>query len=159
MEELDFQPTNFAVAPGDSHYCELKCSLSTPGEFDSELKFYSDAPFDSWYVVDVHGVISQGKALDADAIPAVFTASPNPFNPCTVFTFGLPRSGRASVGIYDIRGRQVRSLETQLEAGRHEAVWDGTGTAGNRVASGVYLCYLTLDGVRLYAPLRVTMLK
>jgi hypothetical protein len=68
-------------------------------------------------------------------------AWPNPFNPVTTIGFELDVRGPASLRIYDASGRLVKTLENGLfDAGLHEAVWNGTGDAGQRVSSGVYLC-------------------
>ena len=45
--------------------------------------------------------------------------------------------------VYDISGRLVQVLEdSEIEAGRHTAVWDGRDREGRSVASGVYFCRL-----------------
>ena len=64
---------------------------------------------------------------------------PNPFNPVTNIVFDLPVKGEISLKIYDVRGRQVTSLEeTVLPAGRYEYIWDGKNGSGRPVGSGVY---------------------
>ncbi|MBK7702255.1 MAG: hypothetical protein IPI34_04845 [bacterium] len=63
--------------------------------------------------------------------------APYPFNPSTVIRFSLPQAGPVSLRIYDVRGRQVRSLvEGNREAGAHSVVWDGRDDRGGN-ASGV----------------------
>jgi len=66
---------------------------------------------------------------------------PNPFNPGTTIRFGLPVQDRVSLKVYDLLGREVRSLlnDVTLEKGFHTASWDGRDGGGNSVASGVYL--------------------
>ncbi len=47
--------------------------------------------------------------------------------------------GRVSLKLYDIRGRQVKTLhDGPLTEGRHELVWHGDDDAGRALASGVY---------------------
>jgi hypothetical protein len=76
-------------------------------------------------------------------IPAAFALNqnyPNPFNPMTKIGFSIPRAGRVSLKIYDIRGRLVKTLvDGQVPAGRHEETWLGDDSRGRPVASGVYL--------------------
>jgi hypothetical protein len=68
---------------------------------------------------------------------------PNPFNPTTALEFGLPRGGVASVRVFDLHGRLVRTLVNgQLPAGQHRANWDGRDGHGRPVASGVYVVEL-----------------
>ncbi len=64
---------------------------------------------------------------------------PNPFNPMTTISFSIPRDGRVSLKVYDIRGRMVRNLlEETRGAGRHEVTFDGTG-----LSSGMYMYQVT----------------
>ena len=72
---------------------------------------------------------------------------PNPFNPMATVAFNLKTPGKATLTIYDVRGRFVRSLEDgYLESGRHEYYWLGRDRNGQRVASGVYFARLQADG-------------
>jgi len=66
--------------------------------------------------------------------------APNPFRPTTTIRFELPQRAPVSLRIYDVAGRLVRSLVTggTLEAGRHEAAWNGQGESGQRVSAGLY---------------------
>jgi hypothetical protein len=75
--------------------------------------------------------------------------SPNPFNPVTKIAYSVGRDGaHVAVGVYDVAGRLVKTLsDGPAEAGDHVAVWDGTDDAGRPVASGVYFCRLSVDGL------------
>ncbi len=66
--------------------------------------------------------------------------APNPFHPATTIRFDLPRRAPVSLRIYDVAGRLVRSLVagSALEAGRHEAAWDGRSESGQTVGAGLY---------------------
>ena len=80
--------------------------------------------------------------------------APNPFSTATALRFGLDRGGRARVDLIDVRGRLVRTLhEGPLPAGAHSFTWDGRDERGARVASGVYLASVRVDGERRTAPL------
>ncbi|MFH1842967.1 MAG: FlgD immunoglobulin-like domain containing protein, partial [bacterium] len=60
--------------------------------------------------------------------------------------FRTPGSGRVSLGIYDVRGRLVKSLLNEtLTAGEHAVVWNGHDRQEQRVASGIYLARLTAN--------------
>jgi len=82
--------------------------------------------------------------------PAVFGLignAPNPFSRSTVVRFGLSRPGRATLRIFDLRGRLVRTLVDEvLAAGRHEVAWSGRDDTGSAVASGVYFYRLQAEG-------------
>jgi hypothetical protein len=69
---------------------------------------------------------------------------PNPFNPHTTIRFTLPETGPASLRVYDVTGRLVKTVTAGLlKAGPHALRWDGTDHRGGRVASGVYFYRLT----------------
>jgi photosystem II stability/assembly factor-like uncharacterized protein len=64
---------------------------------------------------------------------------PNPFNPSTVITYQLTMNSQVSLKIYDILGREVKTLADEEEtAGQHAVLWEGTDYDGRQVASGVY---------------------
>lgn len=64
---------------------------------------------------------------------------PNPFNPTTTIQFQLPTASRVTITIYDLLGQEVRQLlDEEREPGYYRMMWDGTGSLGSPVASGVY---------------------
>lgn len=72
---------------------------------------------------------------------------PNPFNPSTEIRFSVGRAGPASVRIFDLQGRLVRTLlDGHLTAGPWTRVWDGRDDAGRRAPSGAYYVRLTAVG-------------
>ena len=75
---------------------------------------------------------------------ALAPPSPNPSRQGSVrLSFRLPKSGPATLELYDIVGRLVwRYDNSQAHAGDNTALWDGTNTSGRGVAPGVYLVRL-----------------
>ncbi|MEL7362697.1 MAG: T9SS type A sorting domain-containing protein [Bacteroidota bacterium] len=68
----------------------------------------------------------------ASALEAVY---PNPFRPSARVAFVLGRASEVEVTVYDVLGRAVRVVASgRYEAGRHEAMLEGTG-----LASGTYV--------------------
>ncbi len=68
---------------------------------------------------------------------------PNPFNPTTVLRFRTAESEMVSLKIYDIAGREVRTLvDEHRRPGLHTVLWDGRNDAGVQQSSGVYFCTL-----------------
>lgn len=60
---------------------------------------------------------------------------PNPFNPSTVVSFGLPEAGSIRLAVYDVLGREVAVLaDGAFAAGWHQVRFDATG-----LATGMYL--------------------
>ncbi|MDZ7360153.1 MAG: putative Ig domain-containing protein [candidate division KSB1 bacterium] len=58
-----------------------------------------------------------------------------------VIRFGLPAAATVRLTIFDVIGRAVRTLidNKNLNAGYHEASWNGRDDAGRDVAAGIYL--------------------
>jgi hypothetical protein len=64
---------------------------------------------------------------------------PNPFIDETSIRFSLPADGHAVLSVFDVRGARVATLvDAALEAGTHDASWNGRNSAGGEAASGVY---------------------
>jgi len=60
---------------------------------------------------------------------------PNPFNPVTVISYELPVDSKVRLEVYDILGRRVTVLVSEIqETGTHQATWDASNAA-----SGVYI--------------------
>ena len=75
---------------------------------------------------------------------------PNPTSRGVVFTFSLPRTTDVSLNVFDILGRRVQAWRwASLLPGSHSVDWNGQGTSGYRLATGVYLCRLEVGGQRL----------
>jgi FlgD Ig-like domain/CARDB len=94
----------------------------------------------------------------AVSVSRICGAQPNPFNPCTTVIYEVAHREQARVVVYDLQGRLVRVLHDEVTpAGRHEVFWDGADTAGQTMASGVYVVRLTVG--HRQSMLRLTMLK
>ena len=88
-------------------------------------------------------VTGVGEANLVASRPSLDPASPNPIATSTTFSYTLTQPGRASLSIYDVRGRWVSTLVTgQHESGTHSVEWDGHDDSGARVARGVYFAKL-----------------
>jgi len=68
---------------------------------------------------------------------------PNPFNPNTVIMFGILENSEVRLGIFDLMGREVRTLvNSRMTSGEFEIDWDGMDNSGRPVSSGMYMCKL-----------------
>lgn len=90
------------------------------------------------------------EELVSKATPEQFALTqnyPNPFNPATEITVALPEASTVSLVVYDVLGREVRSLLSgTLSEGYYSVSFDGA-----RLPSGVYFYRLTatlLEGSR-----------
>lgn len=103
--------------------------------------------------VPIGGGFQAGDASFASLRPVM----PNPMNRRATFAFALNRAGRVALTVYDISGRRVAAIhEGELAPGEHAFAWDGRGTDGQRLRSGVYLYELAMGGDRLTRRLVLT---
>lgn len=97
------------------------------------------------------GVPYDPAALD-DSLnePARFSlmpCRPNPSHDGVTISFSLTEAGSAQLMIYDVTGRQVRSLVNgQCPAGVQSIVWDGRDNRGAISPSGIYFYRLDAEG-------------
>jgi len=81
------------------------------------------------------------------AVPVEFTLKqnfPNPFNPTTTIDYTLPASSRVLLKVYDVLGREIRTLVDERQiAGDHSVKLDGSN-----LASGVYFYRLQRGHMR-----------
>ena len=65
---------------------------------------------------------------------------PNPFNPVTTISYKLPQAALVRMTIYDLLGRQVKSLLHEYQTPGYKSLqWNATNDLGRPVAAGVYL--------------------
>jgi hypothetical protein len=73
----------------------------------------------------------------------LFQNYPNPFNPATEIGFELPSASFVTLMIFDMMGREVKTLiSEELQAGHHTCRWDAAG-----LANGVYFYRLVTGGM------------
>ncbi|MFH0736751.1 MAG: T9SS type A sorting domain-containing protein [bacterium] len=69
----------------------------------------------------------------------LFNNYPNPFNPETAISFGIPGSGSIKLTIYDGLGKEIKVLKNiYSQAGYYQMVWDGKSSSTMPAASGIY---------------------
>ncbi len=76
-------------------------------------------------------------------IPEVFALHqnyPNPFNPVTTLRYDLPEQSHVEIMIYDIMGREVRTLvNSHQNAGFKSVIWDARNDIGKPMSAGMFL--------------------
>jgi len=77
------------------------------------------------------------------AIPEKYELSqnfPNPFNPMTTIRYALPEKSNVRLTIYNMLGKEVRTLVNGVEeAGYKSVIWDGLDQYGRSLSTGVYI--------------------
>ncbi|MDP7558891.1 MAG: FlgD immunoglobulin-like domain containing protein, partial [Candidatus Marinimicrobia bacterium] len=70
----------------------------------------------------------------------VYNNYPNPFNPVTTLRYDLPENSFVNITIYNLLGREVRTLVNHnQDAGFKSVIWNATNNQGNPVSAGLYL--------------------
>ena len=95
-------------------------------------------------------------------IPKVFSCSqnfPNPLNTGTTIKYGLPKSVKTSLVIYNLNGQKVKTLVNAKESAGYKSVkWDGCDSEGTPVPQGVYF-YVLKAGSEFTAKKKMIKLK
>ncbi len=83
------------------------------------------------------------------SIPASFDLSnnyPNPFNPATSISFGLPHPAHVKIEIFNSLGQLVSTpVNDFYPAGQFKTGWNGTDESGSPVSSGLYIYRMSTD--------------
>ena len=129
---------------------ESKTTPKPPGDWCFEVTDVTHAtyPYDPASNVVTRacetGFVFHARAIADRALPDQLMLEqnrPNPFNPVTTITFGLPQAGHVTLIVYNITGQRIVTLaDNRFEAGYHAVDWDASS-----VASGIYLYRLTID--------------
>ena len=149
---LSESPTSGTVSPGNTQ--EVVVTFNSTGlalgTYRGNLVVTSNDPPRSPWSIPTRLTVTEVLPVGEDqtsGIPREFALMqnyPNPFNPLTVVNYQLPIDIHVSLKVFDLLGREVKTLvEGNMEAGAHTAAWDGTNASGNKVGSGVYLYRLT----------------
>ncbi len=125
-EQLLDMAAEDAIGPGE----DIKQGVANIGDISGNIGYTVNQYYASLLFVTT-GINEEA------AIPDVYFLSdnyPNPFNPTTLFKYGLPEDAHVVFEIYDVLGRRVETLlNEQQQAGYHEVTWNG-----DRFASGMY---------------------
>ena len=107
---------------------------------------FSTDNIDTTMASDVRDIvidISNALSINENLIPeqyALHQNYPNPFNPTTILRYDLPEDIQVRIMIYDIMGREVRTLmNVNQTAGYHSISWDAKNDIGEGVSAGMYI--------------------
>jgi len=120
-----------AIGPGE----DIRQGKANIGDVSGNAGYTVNQNYASFHFV--------ATGIDEEAaIPDVYFLSnnyPNPFNPTTLFKYGLPEDAQVVFEIYDVLGRRVETLlNEKQQAGYHEVTWNG-----DKAASGMYFVRMT----------------
>jgi len=161
---LDLTTTNLKFTggfdPGTTYWVNdlyNGTSTQTPGSdlssFNVSLSSYGSA---------VYTISTQEEMVNLPPIPPIvsvddqvadipedfhlFQNFPNPFNPSTTIRYSIVEPGNVSIKIYDVLGREVKTLVNELRTvGTYSSTWNGYNNFGNKVSSGIYFYRIEAD--------------
>lgn len=121
-----------STVTGDSSYKIRIHSVTHPGVADTSDNFFTIG-------AAVTGISSPQNTVTTYAL---YQNYPNPFNPATLISYQLPKSGPVALIVFDILGREVRTLVNQEQpAGRYTITFDASN-----LASGIYFYRMQAAG-------------
>jgi len=106
-------------------------------------------PLESAIINGVPTSVDEGPVDEPIRHFALLQNYPNPFvaagNSATAIRYRLNAATPVQLNIYDMLGREIRTLVQQHEpAGEHVAVWDGANMAGEKAPNGIYFYRLQI---------------
>ncbi len=127
------------LAPGDR--LEVAFALLAATRLES-MRRYADNAQKLW-ANSIRSLAPKPVPVDEPVSARSFVLEPvfpNPVRQQAFFRFVLPRPGTTRLVVYDMLGREVKTLvDAALPAGEHRVAWDGRNRFGNEVADGAYL--------------------
>jgi Secretion system C-terminal sorting domain/Kelch motif/Galactose oxidase, central domain len=104
----------------------------------NKVQFYYHSGFgNDLYIDSICTGSIVGISNNGGVVPHAYSLSqnyPNPFNPSTVIKYSLPKAGLVKLVVFDILGREVRTLVNEVKtAGIYSVNFDASS-----LASGVY---------------------
>ena len=100
-----------------------------------------------WLLYDLATDVNKSGENVAAAPVSLRPATPNPFNPRTVFRWEATAPTTDMVEVFDLMGRRVMREEMGTRpAGPREFLWTGRDQSGREVPSGIYLYRITAQG-------------
>ena len=121
--------------------------LEMTSQDETVITYWVHASDDEYNVASDVGEFGLSRAalgaVDGYAIPEQFSLHqnyPNPFNPVTTLRYDLPENSLVTITIYDMLGRQVKTLINQTQdAGYKSVIWNATNDYDKPVSAGIYL--------------------
>ena len=119
----------------------------TDDDIDTDIEYFYRVSGYVGYWTDYSNTVSVIiESLDLDDDSAmhldykIHQNYPNPFNPVTILRYDLPEDAIVSITIYDMMGRQVKTLINGFQTSGYKTIqWNATNNIGQQVSAGLYL--------------------
>ena len=136
----------FGDLPPDIDYAMISGGRQIKDE-EQSVSLSRNAKYEFKIILGSSEYVSAKLDEAKNSIPEQFSLMqnyPNPFNPKTVIEFVLPADEKVTMKIFDMLGREVKTLlNAVLAAGHHKVDFDASN-----LASGTYICELSTPNHR-----------
>jgi len=136
---------------GDTSISNDAAASITTGVYDASHRIISLIDNDgilegTWdVVVDGDGILGADDLHITNGM--IYNVSPNPFTDKITINYGVFKSSKASVEIYNVQGQLIANIENkQLEADKYTAIWSPQKV----MASGLYFCVLKINDLQVH---------
>jgi len=135
-----FDWTQFYVdVPGQEGAVAISVRLHPLGRFQGTV--YMDQ-----LEIKKNGVTDVPNGTETPTNYSLSQNYPNPFNPSTIINYSLPTNSLVRLVIYDLLGREVKTLiNSEKNSGTYQVQWNGDNNFGSKVSSGTYI-YMIRSG-------------
>ena len=143
---FNFPKKFFAGTSGYNGFVNMSPKLVHQGMFRLRMIWESEhngrtALYES-YMDDNLSAIPDNEGGSPDRF-RLYQNFPNPFNPVTTISYDLPNSGFVMLKVYDMLGREVKTLVNEMKtAGFHKAQFTAEG-----LATGAYFYRLSVSSI------------
>tara|TARA_B100000470_G_scaffold80503_1_gene61981 strand:+ start:149 stop:1858 length:1710 start_codon:yes stop_codon:yes gene_type:complete len=136
--------TSYDIQSGYSQMVQVAFTPTEPIIYSSNFFVISNDSEMDTLIVPVSGVGIMLARIELDAqlphILVLYPNYPNPFNPVTTLRYDLPEQTHVNITVYDMLGRQVKTLINHTQdAGYRSVIWNAINDYGKPVSAGIYL--------------------
>lgn len=132
------------IKSGENFIADIPISISDPETMNIENLILIDINRQRIMDAQIEVIYGNPPYIPFDYV--LYQNFPNPFNPTTNVRFEVPEDSRVLIKIYDILGREIKTLfNDEVQRGRYTIEWDGLNEAGFQMSTGTYFYRMTAN--------------
>jgi hypothetical protein len=154
-------PWKSLVDGWDLIHLTTRNDVTTGGRLHYFYKIFTNVWSKIWTVAGVPVVPLDVPTFDDGGLVNFVNVLGNPmYTAKATIKFGLAKSDRVEIKVFDVSGRLIRTLAShQFTAGTHDVVWDGLDNGGRQVARGVYFTQVKFANQRFEEARKLIVLR
>jgi hypothetical protein len=154
-------PWKSLVDGWDLIHLTTRNDVTTGGRLHYFYKIFTNVWSKIWTVAGVPVVPLDVPTFDDGGLVNFVNVLGNPmYTAKATIKFGLAKSYRVEIKVFDVSGRLIRTLAShQFTAGTHDVVWDGLDNGGRQVARGVYFTQVKFANQRFEEARKLIVLR